>query len=44
LFDTLLYRCFFRFPRERDFGEEFEFGLGVVLDAFAERAMVRRVR
>lgn len=27
-----------------DFGEEFEFGLGVVLDAFAGRAMVRRVR
>jgi AcrR family transcriptional regulator len=27
-----------------DFGEEFEFGLGVVLDAFAERAMVRQVR
>lgn len=27
-----------------DFGEEFEFGLGVVLDAFAGRAMVSRVR
>jgi AcrR family transcriptional regulator len=27
-----------------DFGEEFEFGLGVVLDAFGERAMVRQVR
>jgi AcrR family transcriptional regulator len=27
-----------------DFGEEFEFGLGVVLDAFAERATVRQVR
>lgn len=27
-----------------DFGEEFEFGLGVVLDAFAGRAMVRGVR
>ena len=27
-----------------DFGDEFEFGLGVVLDAFGERAMVRQVR
>ena len=27
-----------------DFGEEFEFGLGVVLDAFAGRAMVRQGR
>jgi len=27
-----------------DFGEEFEFGLGVVLDAFAERERTRQVR
>ena len=27
-----------------DFGDEFEYGLDLVLDAFGERAMVRQVR